>query len=69
MRFGLWHVTRTNVLELGGITREAESFVLLKTLKVYGDEAEGKGKRIKDHVLLATTTNAFLDGIHSREVT
>lgn len=47
MRFDLWHVTRTNVLELGGITREAESFVLLKTLKVYGDEAEGKGEVLK----------------------
>ena len=40
MRFDLWHVT-------GGITREAESFVLLKTLKVYGVEAEGKGEVLR----------------------
>lgn len=58
MRFGLWHVTRTNVLELGGITREAESFVLLKTLKVYGDEAEGKGE-----VLRKTKLTLFLRSV------
>ena len=40
------------------MTREAESFVLLKTLKVYGDEAEGKGE-----VLRKTKLTLFLRSV------
>lgn len=47
MRFYLWYVICINVLELGGIIREVESFVLFKILKVYGDEVEGKGEVLR----------------------
>lgn len=47
MRFDLWYVICINVLELGGIIREVESFVLFKILKVYGDEVEGKGEVLR----------------------